>query len=98
MKITVESANNGYIVRVPPDDPEFAEQVIVIEDEDRAEAAMRMLWEVNETIGHVGGRYDAARVNISAPPGDKHHDQHPQRCADCACRCDPDRSTGPLEG
>jgi hypothetical protein len=93
VKINVESASNGYIVRIPPDDPESAEQVILVEDTDPVTAAVRMLWEVNEAIGHVGGRHDSARVKISAPPGDKHHDFHPQPCAECACRCDPDRRT-----
>ena len=97
MKISIESAANGYIVRIPPDDPEFAEQVILVEESDRVTAAVRMLWEVNEAIGEVGGRHDAARVRISAPPGDKHHDLHPQLCAKCACHCDPDQSTGPLD-
>jgi hypothetical protein len=98
VKISVESASNGYIVRVPPDDPESAEQVILIEETDRVTAAARMLWEVNEAIGQIGGRYDAARIQVITPSGDKHHDLHPTPCAECACRCDPDQSTGPLEG
>jgi hypothetical protein len=93
VKVVVESARNGYIVRIPTDGPDEAELVIAIGENDVVEANLQMLQEVHEAIGHVGSRHDARRIFIGVQPGDKHHDLHPKLCAECECRCDPDRST-----
>ena len=66
MKITIETARDGYIIR-DEDDPE----PLLVADENDATAAQMMLWQVNEIIGHVGGRYDAERVRVITLPGDK---------------------------
>lgn len=71
MMITIETAWNGFIVRVPPDDEEMAEGVYLCASDDRAEATRLMLNEVLEQIGHMGSRHDEWRVRIVMEHGDK---------------------------
>lgn len=71
MILTVETAWNGYIVRVPPEDEGMAEGVFLCASEDPAEATRLMLVEVLEQIGHMGSRYDERRVQIVLAHGDK---------------------------
>lgn len=75
MRLTVEMAPNGYALRDEDD-----ELITVVEDADEAEAARLMLWEVNERIGHIGSRHDAARVRIIVLPGDKWYPPTPESC------------------
>lgn len=66
MSLTVESAINGYVIR-----DNDTGQILTIADNDRVQAAIDMLCEVNELIGEIGGRHDPARVRVLALPGDK---------------------------
>lgn len=75
MRLTIEMAPNGYALRDEDD-----ELVTVVEDDEEAEAARLMLWEVNERIGHIGSRHDAARVRIIVLPGDKWYPPTPETC------------------
>lgn len=67
MKLTIERAANGYVVRGDDRD----DLAVVVGATDAAEAAQQLLFEVNERIGHVGSRYDAQRVSVIVAPGDK---------------------------
>lgn len=70
MSLTITRATNGYVIT----DEEGAVTVIA-EDPSHpnpdALAAHLMLWEVNESIGHIGSRYDEYRVTIRLEHGDK---------------------------
>lgn len=93
MMLIIDSVRNGYVVHVLSKFNDKIEDTTVIEGEDRAETAVRMLTQINELIGYLGSRNDARCVFIGLRPGDKHHDFHPQPCSECACACDPDQSS-----
>lgn len=67
MKLTIERAANGYVVRGDDRD----DLAVVVGATEEAQAAQQLLVEVNERIGHVGSRYDAQRVTVIVTPGDK---------------------------
>jgi len=70
-KLIIETARNGFIVRIPAESSDFIDNVEVIANEDPAQATHDMLWCVLEAIGHIGSRYDEARVRIVIEHGDK---------------------------
>jgi len=65
MMLTIETAANGYIVRVEDGDP------ILVSDADEVAAAMLMLNEVNYRIGHTGSGWDAELIRVIVMPGRK---------------------------
>jgi hypothetical protein len=67
VKLTIERAANGYVVRGDDRD----DLAVVVGDKDPADAAQLLMWEVNERIGHQGTRYDAKRARAVVMPGDK---------------------------
>jgi hypothetical protein len=66
MKLTIETARNGYIIRDDEDGFPY-----VIADDDPVDATFNLLVEVREMIGHIGSRYDERRVRVVIEPGDK---------------------------
>jgi hypothetical protein len=70
-KLIIETARNGFIIRLPPESPDLIDDIEVIANKDPVQATHDMLWCVLETIGHVGSRYDEARVRIVIEHGDK---------------------------
>ena len=81
-EVSVYNTSNGWLLRLSDD------TLINVDHDDVA-----LLWELAEYLCNLGGRYDAKRLWVGWKPGDKHHDIHPQRCADCACKCEVDQST-----
>lgn len=63
--------SNGYLIRDEDEGLDLVIEEDSIHPNPAADAARRMLWEVNEAIGHAGGRYDEYRVHIELRPGDK---------------------------
>lgn len=47
-----------------------------------------LMLELADILGVAGDKYDARRLSIGWAPGHKHHDYHPQPCAECECACD----------
>jgi hypothetical protein len=71
MKLIIETARNGFIIREPATEEGYTDEVDVVANDDPAQASFEMLWNVLERIGHVGSRYDEARVRVTIEPGDK---------------------------
>jgi hypothetical protein len=71
MKLIIETARNGFILRVPSDHPDFIDDIEVVENDDPVLASHDLLWSVLEYIGHPGTRHDERRVRIMIEPGDK---------------------------
>lgn len=70
MKLTIETAENGYIVtELHNRHPEDNRTVLVLDD-DFAD----LLHLVLESFGKAGGRHDEERIYIIKAPGDKHLD------------------------
>lgn len=71
MKIIIEKANNGYIIKNYSED--YGEVTTVFsEDPDRkCDALYRLLWCLVELLEDTSSRYDEHRVMISCHPGDK---------------------------
>ena len=70
--ITIEQADNGWLMRARDD--EGLEFVLVSqwdEFDDRVDAWAEMLWMVDEVIGPTTSRYDEKRLKITIEPGDK---------------------------
>ena len=80
MKITIEMAANGWLIRTQPDHPEDTPETYVYsEDSDwddtvDVKAFARVLWCLNDLIGPTTSRYSKARVYVEVKPGDKHED------------------------
>jgi hypothetical protein len=80
MKVIIETALNGWLIRTEPsftdDTPELHvfshSDSAVTEDEVKAFAGV--LWRVNSLIGPTTGRNSKARIYVEVKPGDKHED------------------------
>ena len=70
-KLIIETASNGFIIREPAESSDFIDDIEVVANKDPVQATYDMLWCVLEAIGHVGSRYDEARVRIVIEHGDK---------------------------
>ena len=70
MKLIIETAANGYVLRVPPESADEAERTWVIAEGDPVDNTRALLAEVLEEVGYVGGRHDARRVQVIIAPGD----------------------------
>ena len=77
MKLTIETAQNGWVVKESDGDFErvycFSYDSVAGGD---VEAFSGLLWNVTELCGMSGSRYDEKRIYISVKPGDKHQ-SHP---------------------
>lgn len=94
MTLTITYAKNGWVLTEPADSPDRTDTVTVLEEDPTEVPGLALLWEIIDVLGLQGGRYDARRLWVGTQPGDKHHDLHPDPCAECECLCEPDRSTG----
>lgn len=72
--LTIETVSNGWIVRNKwneDDESEVVYSSVISKDEDEIGAAVVLLWEIVETLGISGSRYDEWRIHISKKHGDK---------------------------
>jgi hypothetical protein len=76
MKLTVETATNGYLVT---DDERSAP--LVIGGHDPIDAAWELLAEINERIGVIGSRHAVRRVRVITLPGDKWYPRDRNECS-----------------
>ena len=97
--LTITRASNGWVLEhagFSEDDP-----VTVIERDPGVSSAIQgvsLLLAIVDILDlDHGNRHAAQRLFVGVRPGDKHHDLHPQPCADCECDCDPDRSDASVE-
>jgi len=67
MKVTIEQAQNGYILKTPDGRFVFGEG----NDSTMRKALADLLSEVVDQFGERGSRYDSDRIYISVGPGDK---------------------------
>jgi len=80
MKITIEMAANGWLIRTQSDFPEDMPETFVyshadsFDDTDEVKAFAQVLWRVNDLIGPTTSRYSKARIYVEVKPGDKHED------------------------
>jgi len=74
-KVTIEKADNGYIVRHDNLDCE-GESVEIVEVREQDEtgcqctALANVLWATVDALGMAGSKHDACRVNISCKCGE----------------------------
>ena len=82
MKLTIETAQNGWVVKESDEDFErlycFSYDSIAGGD---VESFSGLLCHLTDTLGMVGSRYDEKRICISVKPGDKHQ-SHPDNAED----------------
>ena len=80
MKVTIETALNGWLIRTEPGFTDDMPELHVYshsdsaDTEDEVKAFAGVLWCVNSLIGPTTGRNSKARVYIEVKPGDKHND------------------------
>lgn len=83
MKIIIETALNGWLIRTEPSFTDDMAELHVYSHsdsantEDEVKAFAGVLWRVNDLIGPTTGRNSKARVYIEVKPGDKHEDYQP---------------------
>ena len=83
MKITIEMAANGWLIRTQPDHPEDrSETYVYSEDSDwddiaEVKAFAEVLWRINDLIGPTTSRHSVARIYVEVKPGDK-YEKNPQ--------------------
>lgn len=69
--LNIEKVSNGWVLRSPPDDPEMAEKVLVIEEHETAdgeeEANLSLLYEVAEHFGLHGRWNRKLTLSYSGP-------------------------------
>jgi hypothetical protein len=75
MKLTIETADNGYVLSYPGDDPDLSSfkeiQYIAVEDTDfnkdvisDARLTQKLLWEIMEHFQLFGSKHDEERCNV----------------------------------
>ena len=80
MKVTIETAVNGWLIRTESDFPEDRSELYVyshsdsMDDTEEVNAFARVLWCLNDLIGPTTSRHSKARVYIEVKPCDKHDD------------------------
>lgn len=76
MKITIMSAENGWILQEHLEEGEVRSGFSVFghdeTDEGQAKTFADLLWKLKEIMGPSESRYSAHRVMIRIEPGDKH--------------------------
>ena len=69
--LNIEKVSNGWVLRSPPDDPEMAEKVLVIEEHGTAsgeeEANLSLLYEVAEHFALNGRWSRKLRISYHGP-------------------------------
>jgi hypothetical protein len=71
MRVTIESAANGWILTGPDNEGKMA--VYVFDDDaGEIECWADVLGAVNELIGPMSSRHSEHRVYVTVHPGDKH--------------------------
>lgn len=80
MKLTIETAANGWLIRKEPDEIDDRCELYVFshcdsfEDIEEVNAFATMLHTLNDLIGPTTSRYSPARIYVEVKPGDKHED------------------------
>lgn len=80
MKLTIETAANGWIIRKEPDELDDRSELYVFSytgsphEVDEVNSFSDFLWQLNELIGPTTSRYSPARIHVQVKPGDKHDD------------------------
>ena len=78
MKITIEMAANGWLIRTQPDHPEDRSETYVyshadsFNDTDEVKAFAEVLWRINDLIGPTTSRHSVARIYVEVKPGDNY--------------------------
>lgn len=80
MRLILETAINGWLIREQPDEIDERSEVYVfsftdsLNDVDEVKAFAQVLWRLNDLIGPTTSRYSPARIYVEVKPGDKHED------------------------
>jgi hypothetical protein len=80
MKLTITTADNGYILEYPnellttSDDVHTDCEVFVIENDNSAKAIQHLLYSIIDVLDVSGSRYDKERVYVEVRPGDKYEE------------------------
>ena len=80
MKVTIETARNGWLIRREPDELDETTEVFVYgfsndgDDVDEVKSFASFLWRITELLGPTTSRYSEARIYIEVKPGDKYID------------------------
>ena len=80
MKITIEMAANGWLIRTQSDFSEDMPELYVYSHSDSTHDTAEVntfasvLWCLNDLIGPTTSRHSKARVYVEVKPGDKHDD------------------------
>jgi len=80
MKLTIETATNGWLIRTKPDFPDDRPELYAFsfvdsaDDTEEVKAFAQVLWHLNSLIGPTTSRYSKARIYVEVKPGDKHDD------------------------
>jgi hypothetical protein len=80
MKLIIETASNGWLIRKEPDEFDDRSELHVFShcdsfnDIEEVNAFATMLHTLSDLIGPTTSRYSPARVYIEVKPGDKHED------------------------
>ena len=83
MKVTIETAVNGWLIRTESDFPEGRSGLYVFShsshsgsthDTAEVNTFASVLWCLNDLIGPTTSRHSKARVYVEVKPGDKHDD------------------------
>lgn len=70
MKIEIEKANNGAILKTDDKD-DFSTDIYKFDD-DNLDGLVEMLYEICDFVGQMGDRHDKLRIRISVLHGDKY--------------------------
>lgn len=73
MKVTIESVENGYVIRT---NSEGEKTALVVQEDERgtADTAAALYWALVDIFGHWGSKHDARRLYITVEPGTDHPD------------------------
>jgi hypothetical protein len=71
MKLTIESARNGFIISYKNEEGLLTKEVFS-SDESETKALIELFYYVQEVLGVLGDRYSSERLFIGALPGDKY--------------------------
>lgn len=80
MKVTIETAVNGWLIRTESDFAEGRSGLYVFSHSDSKDDTAEVntfasvLWCLNDLIGPTTSRHSKARVYVEVKPGDKHDD------------------------